>query len=85
MSLNLVAQDTTKSVSLLDSTILDSLHQDSLHQDSLVLRGFSLYVLSTDSIEIPVDYGAQDSIVFDYDKKLIYLYGTAFINYTTIQ
>ncbi|HRI33204.1 MAG TPA: hypothetical protein PLD02_05590, partial [Saprospiraceae bacterium] len=78
MSLNLVAQDTTKSVSPLDSTILDS-----LHQDSLVLRGFSLYVLSADSIEIPVDYGAQDSIVFDYDKKFIYLYGTAFINYTT--
>ncbi len=52
--------------------------------DSLVLKDFKLYVRSKDSIDKPVNYHAEDSIVFDMANKFIYLYGKANIKYQTI-
>ena len=40
----------------------DSIPQSSVSSDSLVLKGTALYLVSKDSIQDPVDYGASDSI-----------------------
>ncbi|HOJ90552.1 MAG TPA: putative LPS assembly protein LptD, partial [Saprospiraceae bacterium] len=53
--------------------------------DSLVLRGTALYVASKDSIKDPVDYGAIDRVNFDYAKKIIHLYGDAYLRYQTME
>ncbi|MBL0261606.1 MAG: LPS-assembly protein LptD [Saprospiraceae bacterium] len=63
-------------------TPLDSLKPD---LDSLVLSGADLYVVSKDAIDEKVEYGARDSIRFDYLKRLIFLYGEAYIKYKTMQ
>lgn len=40
---------------------------------------------SRDSLDAPVDYAAEDSIVMDNNKKMVYLYGNAVIKYSTLQ
>ncbi len=40
---------------------------------------------SRDSLDAPVDYAAEDSIVMDNHKKMVYLYGNAVIKYSTLQ
>lgn len=55
-----------------------------LKQDSLILRAHDLVVLSKDSIESPVDYGAGGYIRFDYENKIIHLYEDAYIHYGTM-
>lgn len=40
---------------------------------------------SSDSLDAPVNSGAQDSIIYDIKNKKIYLYGDAEVTYTTIK
>ncbi|MDQ3141305.1 MAG: hypothetical protein M3Q56_03555 [Bacteroidota bacterium] len=67
-------------VSLFDSVLL----QNELTGDSLILRGNALIAVSQDSIDVPINYGAKDSVQFDYAHKIIHLYGEAFILYKTM-
>lgn len=39
---------------------------------------------SKDSLDATVEYGAKDSINFDSQAKLVYLYGKAYVNYKTL-
>ncbi len=66
-------------------TILTSNPTDTIPKDSLFLVGSTLYLMSGDSIVDPVNYTARDSIIFDYDKRWIYLFGAASIKYQTLQ
>ncbi|MFZ1297776.1 MAG: hypothetical protein WAT16_07010, partial [Saprospiraceae bacterium] len=52
--------------------------------DSLVIRNGALYLVSPDSIDVPVDYGADDRVRFDYKERVIHLYKNAFIHYKTM-
>ena len=63
----------------------DSIPQSSVSSDSLVLKGTALYLVSKDSIQDPVDYGASDRVNFDYAHKVIHLYGNAYIKYQTME
>lgn len=63
---------------------IDSLNSASIQGDSLVLKGGSLFLVSSDSIDVPVEYGADDKVRFDYINKVIHLYGHAFIHYKTM-
>ena len=40
--------------------------------------------LSDDALEAPVEYNAQDSMHYDIENQLIYLYGNASVNYQTM-
>ncbi|MEP7196560.1 MAG: putative LPS assembly protein LptD [Saprospiraceae bacterium] len=72
--------------SLLSAQDTVRIQQDSTqqNQDSLILKGTELYIVSKDSIDVPVKYDARDSIIFDMSNKFIYLYGGAHIQYQTI-
>lgn len=63
---------------------LKPLQIDSSGSDSLIIRDYKLYVVSADSIEVPVDYQSKDSIIFDYNNKWIHLYGDASVKYQTM-
>lgn len=63
--------DTTRSKK--DTTIAVS--------DSLIYQ----VTYSSDSLDAPVNSGAQDSIIYDIKNKKIYLYGDAEVTYTTIK
>ncbi|HRG68046.1 MAG TPA: hypothetical protein PLS73_04315, partial [Saprospiraceae bacterium] len=52
--------------------------------DSLVIRDGALYLVSPDSIDVPVDYGADDRVRFDYKERVIHLYKNAYIHYKTM-
>lgn len=41
--------------------------------------------LSPDALEEKVDYGAADSIIYDNGNKTVHLYGSAYVNYTSIR
>jgi hypothetical protein len=66
--------------------IQDTVIKDSLqgNRDSLVLSGDKLFLVSPDSIDVPVDYTADDKVQFDYVNKVIHLYGNATIKYKTM-
>lgn len=77
--------------------IPDSLNADSLHLslgDSLTTDSLETSELPKDSTEkkkkkspldAKVDYHSNDSIVFNMDSKIMYLYDTAQMNYKTIE
>ncbi|MBK8956245.1 MAG: LPS-assembly protein LptD [Saprospiraceae bacterium] len=54
-------------------------------KDSLVLTGDKLFLVSADSIEEPVDYGASDKVRFEYAQRIIHLYGEAYIRYQSME
>ena len=58
---------------------------DSLRQDSLVLKADSLFTLSKDSLSVPVHYAAKDRVRFDYQNRIIHLYGEALIVYQSME
>ncbi len=60
---------------------LDSLKSNSVPTDSLVIQNGKLLLVSPDSIDVPVDYSADDKVQFDYINKVIHLYGNAIIHY----
>lgn len=60
---------------------LDSLNVPTIPQDSLVIDQGRLLLVSPDSIDVPVDYSADDKVQFDYVNKIIHLYGNAIIHY----
>ena len=82
-----------------DSNNKDSLHKDSPRTDSTMARRMRLAVdsvkndsVKTDSvkprkagIDSPVEYTAQDSMVYDADSKLAYLYGSATVKYINME
>lgn len=68
----------------LSAQVKDSLADLKGNGDSLVLSGEQLFVVSPDSIQEPVDYGADEKVRFDYGRKIIHLYGNAFIKYKTM-
>lgn len=53
-------------------------------RDSLILSTDSLFTLSPDSLTVPVHYGAKDRVRFDYQNRIIHLYGDAYIQYQTM-
>jgi hypothetical protein len=61
-------------------TPVDTMQIDSIGSDTLVLD----YILSPDSLDAKIEYGAVDSMVFDNLEHKVYLYGEAFVNYTTL-
>ena len=65
--------DTISSVSDSTVAIIDSNQQST-----------STYRLSPDSIDAPVDYNAEDSIIYDIAKQVVHLYGNAEVNHKTI-
>ena len=72
-------------------TTLDTLPP---YRDSLILQGDSIFQASNpdalginyskDTLDAPVDYNAQDSMIYDIANKKIHLYGEANVKYTTI-
>ena len=68
----------------LDSIVqIDTLSIDSLGQDTLVV---SLdYNISKDGIDKVVNYGSEDSLVMDNMKRLVHLYGDAYVNYGDLE
>ncbi|MDX1685329.1 MAG: putative LPS assembly protein LptD [Saprospiraceae bacterium] len=61
--------------------IPDSISLDSIQPQDTVPR----VRISKDSLSSRVDYGARDSMVFDNEKKLIHLYGEAYVNYQSLK
>lgn len=51
-----------------------------LKNDSLLINA----PLSKDSLDAKVEYDAKDSIIFDYARNFVYLYGNAVVKYKTI-
>lgn len=82
-----VGGDSLKSVLPVDTAQLDSLQKainlhnkvidDSIHMDSLNRQ-------KSNGLEAPVDYEAQDSLVYDVQNKVAHLYGTAKVKYTNM-
>ncbi len=66
------------------SKVQDSLNLRPAVSDSLIFKDGSLLVVSPDSIDEPVDYGADSKVQFDYKTKTIHLYKNAFILYKTM-
>ncbi|MCP4441067.1 MAG: LPS-assembly protein LptD [Aureispira sp.] len=72
---------------LLNNTTIDSIQIDSLPLlDSLIVdsikstqvdTGFQLIVMSPDSLNVPVQYNAKDSMIYDVLTRRVYLYGNA--------
>jgi hypothetical protein len=62
------------------SAINDSLAADTAKKDTV-----SLKKKKKSTIEDPVKYSAKDSLLFDLDKKKVYLYNDAQVNYQDIE
>ncbi|MBC8172997.1 MAG: LPS-assembly protein LptD [Chitinophagales bacterium] len=52
----------------------DSLPPDSLPGDTIIIEKKLWYAISRDSLDAPVDYSAADSIVYDLDSGITYIY-----------
>lgn len=70
---------------LVDSTLLGNDTIRPSAPDSLApLRPNQQIRISQDSLDAPIDYSAQDSMIYDLKNGKIYLYGQAEVTYTTI-
>lgn len=70
----------TDSLAIQDSSVVVN---DSISIDSISLHSSSIS-LSKDSLDAPVQYTAQDSMVWDIENRKVHLYGNAKVDYTTI-
>lgn len=66
----------------LDSLIADNNRADSLQTDTANFSGS--ITLSRDSLDAPVDYTAEDSMIYDIAAQRVHLWGNASVTYTTI-
>lgn len=85
------AADRAVSDSVGDSSAIDSLHISELH-DSLKTDSLSVDSVSTDSlkpkksgIDAPIEYVASDSMVYDAETGLAFLFGEAKVNYLDME
>lgn len=85
------AADGAVSDSVGDSSAIDSLHISELH-DSLKTDSLSVDSVSTDSlkpkksgIDAPIEYVASDSMVYDAETGLAFLFGEAKVNYLDME
>ncbi len=62
--------------------VQDSLPIDTALRDTLILPDNVEY--ADDAFEAQVDYGAEDSMLFDVVEQKVYLYGKAYLKYQTI-
>jgi hypothetical protein len=67
-----------------NNTLIDSVIIPAENQDTLILDADGRLWISSDSIDVPVDYSAEDKVQFDYANKLIHLYKNASIRYKTM-
>lgn len=58
---------------------------DTLGKDSLKVNIVKDIPISKDALDDPVDYEAQDSIIFDNKSGLVHLYRNAFVKFQTIE
>ena len=58
---------------------------DTLGKDSLKVNIIKDIPLSKDALDDPVDYEAQDSIIFDNKSGLVHLYRNAYVKFQTIE
>jgi LptD protein len=42
-------------------------------------------IYSKDSLDVPVEYGSKDSMIFDNVNNLVHLYGAAYVNYQKLK
>jgi hypothetical protein len=74
-----------------DSVAMDSLAIDTLPVPGVVVDSTirdSLRVgirIADDALDEKVDYGAEDSIIYDNGNKTVHLYGGAYVHYTSLQ
>jgi LPS-assembly protein len=84
-------QDTIpkKNISIVrDTVVADSASLDTLpfHSDSVSLQVDTLHIpISKDSLDAPIAYSAQDSVVLDVPTKNITLYNNAVTKYKTME
>jgi hypothetical protein len=64
---------------------LDSIPSDSIQPTLPSFDPLADIRLSKDSLDAPIEYTAEDSMVYDLKNQIIYLYGNAQVNYTTIE
>ncbi len=63
----------------------DSIIQPLEIQDSMMIDSAGRLLVSPDSIDVPVEYSAEQRVQFDYANKVIHLYKNAFIHYKSMQ
>src|SRR5690606_26792643 len=49
-------------------------------QGDSILPDTAAYRISADALDEKVDYGANDSIIYDNGTKIVHLYGEAYVN-----
>ncbi len=64
-----------------DLPVVDSL----LVQNDSIVPARATYKVSNDALDAPVEYVADDSMIYDIKHKKIYLYGNASVKYSTIE
>jgi hypothetical protein len=67
-----------------DTVNMDNIDTAYLYTDSMVLAQPEKSVKKKQGLEAPVEYTAQDSIIYDLDSQYVYLYGSAVVIYQDI-